>query len=552
MLAVKPQWLAKMYPPKTGRDHLGLGSVSADQILPSLSPGINVLTIHPRYHSFYTFLLDEFWRRKLPRTRKAWVAFYRPREFIFSVGCYLCPQPDHGNMGNIVGGSKTSPLARSAVEEFDTTTEYIQSDLGGYGLYYRSVIAEMGLILPGGRGLPLPVDVPTELGKEVAEAFRSAVKETRYYQHYFDSNETLVPRDVVVEYASRACHCQLRTPVAPDRPALLDLFLHHGGDQQAEARRQTMRLMLDIAEQTDGIPLTEDVFRLILYFGETGMGRAYTPSAQIQSTYSRWRLYQAREYYAFALNELWYYLCSWGMAERGDVRPIEISFFWDHLERDALSFGALAAAVGIPDPGIDGNSDLRDLLNWLESAREKREKGLSGTWNHRSALSENRLYELASSNLSSPTAVAGMIALLGQVYLRFSEKRLRHRDEWLIARMGGVERLSLDRYIRWVEKLLASGRISILEFAREIYSDYVIMQHQLVAASKMPDNTYRFRREGNRLHFFPHENYVGFNSARFTALSTTVHELGLCGDLTEEEHPLTPDGQKLLREGDLE
>jgi hypothetical protein len=63
ILDVKPQWVAKMYPGKVGRDHLGLGSVSSDQILPSLSPSINVLTFHPRYHSFYTFLLDEFWQR---------------------------------------------------------------------------------------------------------------------------------------------------------------------------------------------------------------------------------------------------------------------------------------------------------------------------------------------------------------------------------------------------------------------------------------------------------------------------------------------------------
>ncbi|MCL4872060.1 MAG: hypothetical protein KJ063_24125 [Anaerolineae bacterium] len=67
----QPQWLAKMYPGKVGRDHLGLGSVSSDQILPSLSPGINVLTFHPRYFSFYVFLLDEFWRRERPRTYQA-------------------------------------------------------------------------------------------------------------------------------------------------------------------------------------------------------------------------------------------------------------------------------------------------------------------------------------------------------------------------------------------------------------------------------------------------------------------------------------------------
>ena len=81
----QPQWIQQMYASKKGRDHLGLGSVSSDQILQELSPGIYVLTIHPRYFSFYVFLLDEFWRRDLPRRRKSWVNFYRPREFVFSL-----------------------------------------------------------------------------------------------------------------------------------------------------------------------------------------------------------------------------------------------------------------------------------------------------------------------------------------------------------------------------------------------------------------------------------------------------------------------------------
>src|SRR5258708_30671710 len=89
-----PQWIAKMYEPKKGRDHLGLGSVSSDQILPSLSPGINVLTIYPRYHSFYVFLLDEFWRRDRLRNRTAWMDFFRPRDFIFSVGVFLFDPPE--------------------------------------------------------------------------------------------------------------------------------------------------------------------------------------------------------------------------------------------------------------------------------------------------------------------------------------------------------------------------------------------------------------------------------------------------------------------------
>jgi len=552
VLSTKPQWLAKMYAPMPGRDHLGLGSVSAGQILPSLSPGINVLTIHPRYHSLYTFLLDEFWRRELPQTRKAWVRFYRPREFIFSLGCYLCPHPEHGEMGNIIGGAKTSPLARSDAEAFDTTTEYIKSPLGGYGSVYRSVIAEMGLVLPSGRGLPLPVDVPTELGKEVAEAFRSAVKDTEYYQRYFDKDKVLVPREVVVEYGSKACHCQLRNHESPDRSYLLDLFLHRGGEEQARARRQTLRMMLDIGKQTTGLALNEDEFRLLLYFGESSARRKYVPVPDVLSTYSHWRLYQAREYYAFALTGLWYHLCEWGLVEKGDVRPIEIQRFWDHLDQSGLNFRALAALAGTEAPDINSRSAFKSLLGWLASTRSQGEAGLSGLWNHEFPLSEDRLVQIASSNRGSPSAlVAGMIALLGRVYLRFSDKELRHQEEWAIARMGGGERLSLDLFIRRVENLISSGSVSILDFAREIYSDYIILQHQLVAAGKMPYNTYRFRRDGNLLLFYSHENSIGFNSARFSSLSTTVHELGLSGDLTQEDHFLTLDGARLLEEGDL-
>ena len=103
-IEVYTQWIAKMDYGIGGRDHLGFGSVSSDQILPILAPSINVLTFHPRYQSFYIFLLDEFWKRDLPRNLDSWKRFFRPREFVFSVGCYFCNQPKHGEMSNIAGG----------------------------------------------------------------------------------------------------------------------------------------------------------------------------------------------------------------------------------------------------------------------------------------------------------------------------------------------------------------------------------------------------------------------------------------------------------------
>ena len=81
--------------------------------------------------------------------------------------------------------------------------------------------------------------------------------------------------------------------------------------------------------------------------------------------------------------------------------------------------------------------------------------------------------------------------------------------------------------------------------------DYVIIQHQAVATSKLPDNTFRFQRQGDRLRFYSHDNYINFMDSRFESIATTVFELGLCGDIRAQDHTLTSEGQRLLEDGIL-
>src|SRR3954454_13196124 len=107
-----PAWGARAFAPKSGQDHLGLGSVSSDRILPSLSSGINVLTIHPRYWSFYSWVLDDFWTADLPRTRSAFREFYRPREALFAMACHVCDASEHNTLvANVVGSRRVSSNA---------------------------------------------------------------------------------------------------------------------------------------------------------------------------------------------------------------------------------------------------------------------------------------------------------------------------------------------------------------------------------------------------------------------------------------------------------
>ncbi len=104
-----PAWAARVYPPGGGQDHLGLGSVSSDRILPTLSPGINVLTIHPRYWSFYAWVLDEYWIHKGPKNAATFIPFYRQREALFAFACQLCQAPEHNTLtGNMVSAVNTA------------------------------------------------------------------------------------------------------------------------------------------------------------------------------------------------------------------------------------------------------------------------------------------------------------------------------------------------------------------------------------------------------------------------------------------------------------
>lgn len=551
--APHPEWIEILYRPKSGRDHLGLGEVSSAEYMQALSPSINALTYHPRYHSLYTFLVDEFWRRdELPRTRAAFREFFRPREWAFSLAAHFCTQ--HSDMFGIVGSGTTDPLARSDAVSFSYDPDYIKSDFGGYGLYYGTVIAELGYVYPGGIGLPTPVDIPTERGQELAAGFRKEVEDTSYYRNFFGKAHSDLPADVLTEYRAKSCLCQGKRKDAADRGILLDGFLHGGGDERAHSRRESLRLFLDIARQTEDEKLDELAFRELLFFGASGSGAGYLPSAELAAHHVRWRYFQAREYYVYALNGLWSHLCTWGREAGGDVRPLALSAVWEHLDQ-VLDFDALAGLLEVTPPALTAGSPFNDLLGWLRELAGAGEGSFDAACSLEAPVQEARLYHLGQSRWKEPCVqVSGMLTMLALAYLRFSAPELQAEEEWRFARFGKPDRLSIGRFVADVRARLADPGLTIGALAHWLYAEYVIRQHQLVAFRKLPDDTFRFRYEEGGLRFFSDSSLAtdfGFTDPRFDALGTTAHELGLCGSLYEEGHGLTPDGERLLKEGDV-
>jgi len=283
-----PVWGARAFAPKSGQDHLGLGSVSSDRILPSLSPGINVLTIHPRYWSFYSWVLDDFWATDLPRTHGAFRGFYRPREALFAMACYVCDAPEHKTLvANVVGSRRVSPKAGDA--SFDPQFDYIKEALGGYGLYYRSAMELTGALVVAGPANGFPFDAPTPIGRALAAAFRDAVSGTRLAATFEHGDLAApVPRDVLVEFARAACLCQLRVPESHDLPLLQDLFLHSGTLQEITSRSETIRMLLDLSRCRSSEAIGQDDFRQLIYFRELENSQ-YEARPELVDVARRWR-----------------------------------------------------------------------------------------------------------------------------------------------------------------------------------------------------------------------------------------------------------------------
>jgi hypothetical protein len=310
-------------------------------------------------------------------------------------------------------------------------------------------------------------------------------------------------------------------------------------------------MLLDIAEQTQGHAIDEDTFRQLLFFQSADNGAIYSPSDSVQDAYRRWRLYQTREYYAFALNALWCYLCDWGLAQGGDVHPVPLSRLWQHLDA-VLDFKALASWLDLPTPRLNAHSGLRTVMSWVLDLVGADRLSFNEQCKLDSPVHEHRLYRLALEHRDEPAImVVGMVTMLIVIYLRFGHPDLWQQPEWEISRMGADGRLSVNGFFSALRRRLDGGRVELDAFVRWLYADYVILQHQLVATSKLPDNTFRFQREGNRLRFYVLPNSLTFMNSRFQALSTTVHELGLCGDFVDVDHSLTENGKRLLLEGDL-
>ena len=245
-----PRWVAASLEVKEGRDPLGLQTTTQDRLMPQLLPGILELSRRARYFSFHAYLLDKYRELRLPADGNSLSTFIKAREWEYGLAVLNCP---HGCGSGPVGAQSLRGLVNHQDPPYPRG-QSVESPFGGYGLYYRSPLAELGIVARAGTLLgdtPITVDVlyDTDRDRRLASTFRDAVAATEYARTWM-LNTDPIPLDVLVEYARVACLCQLRERPA-ERAAVHDALFGEDPDARSVAPAP-------IAHFEDVSPATED------------------------------------------------------------------------------------------------------------------------------------------------------------------------------------------------------------------------------------------------------------------------------------------------------
>ena len=170
----EPGWTDPHFSRSAAQDDLGIEALGGS-LLRELVPGVVQNSINAGYYAYYPFLLQEFEREHPDENRRSeFRPFYRRQEAAFAAACSHHDHRDglRGLNGvieswdafNAAQGTGALDIAQLAAPK-----GYMKSSLGGYGLFYRPALEEIGVTRLGAG--TAQVDRVTELGAQVAEAF---------------------------------------------------------------------------------------------------------------------------------------------------------------------------------------------------------------------------------------------------------------------------------------------------------------------------------------------------------------------------------------------
>ncbi len=483
-LSGHPEWIERSLNVKAGRDPLGLQTITLDRIMPILLPGILVLSQRARYFSLFPFLLRLYEELRLPPTNEALSDFVKLREFEYAVAVQLCPRGCGQVSAGAVGKDRAGPAAATLSDAIERQ-ESVESFLGGYGLYYRTPLVELGLVVPRGTAVGeevTPVDVLSrdERAQALADGFRDAVADTAYHRDHMLGFEP-IPRSVLEEFAERACLCRL--PEYPEEQRALRRALFEPPATQLEPqfdqRRRSFALFLRELERQPAVAGSNAAFRAAVWDDFTGRDGA--DDDPLGTTLAQWAALAMKEHLQESLSAIWSHFCRLGLnAQRQDGLTA--------AELDELIRGPLLG---------QGPFDILGRSLSYDSAMPAREFMSAVVEITRPAAPE----ELRLWAIGEETGIAGLVLLLATI-ARLPDRGSAPRA-WAETGLQHSERQpSLLGFAMLIEQQL-EHEPSLADLFAWLVRRFVVSAHEQIAYSKLPDFTFRFRWESGRLRFYP-------------------------------------------------
>jgi hypothetical protein len=483
-----PEWIARSLNVKPGRDPIGLQTITLDRIMPILLPGILVLSRRARYFTFFPFLLQTFRELQLPASNDVLSEFIKLREFELACAVHLCPNGCGDSSSGAVGSSRAGPAVRGQHEDAIARRESVESYLGGYGLYYRSPLVDLGLVVPKGTVLAsetvTPVDVlhPDGRADALADAFREAIADTAYYREWMLGEEP-IPLEVLTEFAERACFCRLTE--APGEQALIRqaFFEPPSGEQPAFVRRdvgqrrRSFALFLREMERRPEAAASDAAFREAVWTDFVSTAPTDEP---LPRTLAQWAALVAKEYLQEGLSSLFAHFWRLGL-QRGGSDGLSVE------EVEALLRGPLLGEHAVEVCGkkieVDGTMPASSFAATVAEVT--------------AAAPFEVLREFA---IEQDSAIAGLVLILASLS-RLPQRERAVRDWQEIGLQSSERQPSLLGLAHLIEEHLRDEP-TLAETLAWLTRRLVIWAHEQIAYSKLPDFTFRFRHEGGRLRFY--------------------------------------------------
>jgi hypothetical protein len=494
--------------------------------MPVLLPGILELSRRGRYFSFHAFLLAEYQARRMPESSKSLWAFIKRREWELGLAVLRCPK----ECGSSPVGARRLGRRAEGPGPF-ARGESVDSDLGGYGLYYRSPLAELGIVAKAGTLLgnqPIPLDVlyDTDRARRLAAAFKSAIEGTAYYQRAMWTDEDL-SAEVIDEYAKVGCLCGLRErraelaavhdalfgsdPPAAGAPG--DASGTQAADEEIPTavaregtvqRRRTVAHYLTLVEADPQVVTSDSAYREALWSATTPRSNGHAVVA------GQWAAVIAKDVWQESICSVWSEFCRAGLDR---TRGMGRGLTWDETR-------ATAGAMTDGPPALNPQLPTRVLADQLAAGTLTIPAGDGAEID----VSTATLEELRQATVQLDTAASGLVVLLELT------RRMERQSGagWTHAsRIASGWQPSVAAVAGGLRAHLADDPV-VVDTLWWLVSSFVLPVHERIAYSKLPEYTFRFRWEDGLLRFYDHgTGRFPLAGIRGEPLSSLTRDLGL-------------------------